>query len=161
MHADVIPTEPLWLDKLMNEMETHQADIISAVIPIKDSRGLTSTAIESNNPWKPKRLTMHEIFKLGPTFTHPDLLVNTGLILINITKPFADKLWFRFEDTIINDGKEFKSYVMSEDWLLSRDARKLGASIYATRTVACEHIGSNRFSNTFEWGSWQSDISSP
>src|SRR5438034_6910050 len=44
LHSDVIP-EAFWLDKLIAEAEKHQADMMSAVVPIKTDQGLTSTAI--------------------------------------------------------------------------------------------------------------------
>lgn len=44
VHADVVP-EPLFVDKLIAIAEQHNADLVSAVIPIKDDNGLTSTAI--------------------------------------------------------------------------------------------------------------------
>ena len=44
LHSDVAP-EAWWLDKLIAEAEKHQADLLSAVVPIKSDLGLTSTAI--------------------------------------------------------------------------------------------------------------------
>ena len=44
VHADVVP-EPMFADKLIAIAEKHDADLVSAVIPIKDENGLTSTAI--------------------------------------------------------------------------------------------------------------------
>lgn len=44
LHADIEP-ERWWLDKLLDEAEKYDADLMSAVIPIKDRRGITSTAI--------------------------------------------------------------------------------------------------------------------
>lgn len=44
LHADVAP-EPLWLDKLIAEANAHNADIVSAVIPLKEDSGRTSTAL--------------------------------------------------------------------------------------------------------------------
>src|SRR4051812_1607979 len=39
LHADVAP-EPWWLDKLIAEAEKQGADLLSAIVPIKDERGL-------------------------------------------------------------------------------------------------------------------------
>src|SRR6266404_8904723 len=42
LHSDV-EAEPGWLDTLIAEQQRVQADMVSAVIAIKDGRGLTST----------------------------------------------------------------------------------------------------------------------
>lgn len=47
LHSDIEP-DRWWLDTLINEAIKHNADMVSAVIPIKDTRGLTSTAIASD-----------------------------------------------------------------------------------------------------------------
>lgn len=47
LHADIEPAR-WWLDTLIGEAEKHGADMISAVVPIKDTRGITSTAIASD-----------------------------------------------------------------------------------------------------------------
>lgn len=46
LHADIAP-EPWWIDLLIAEAEKHKADMVSAVVPLKDGRGLTSTVIGS------------------------------------------------------------------------------------------------------------------
>lgn len=48
LHADMEP-EPFWLDKLISEAEKYDADFLSACIALKDNRGLTSTAIASED----------------------------------------------------------------------------------------------------------------
>ncbi len=40
LHADIEPEEG-WLDALVGELEAHSADVFSAVVPIKEDRGLT------------------------------------------------------------------------------------------------------------------------
>src|SRR5262245_13324495 len=42
LHADIVP-EPWWIDKLIAEAERHGADFMSAVVPIKNHSGVTST----------------------------------------------------------------------------------------------------------------------
>ncbi len=44
LHSDVEP-EPAWLDTLIAEADRVGADLLSAVIPLKDASGVTSTAI--------------------------------------------------------------------------------------------------------------------
>src|SRR5262245_31348797 len=59
LHSDVDP-EYCWLDRMIDIAEESGADLLSAVIPIKDKRGLTSTAVASpTTPFAPFcRLTM-------------------------------------------------------------------------------------------------------
>lgn len=94
LHNDVVP-EVGWIDILMDELERTGADFLSAVLPIKDLNGLSSTAIDStDDPFcVERRLTMSEVHSLPETFTaadcgYPDrpLLVNTGCWIMDFTK---------------------------------------------------------------------------
>src|SRR5262245_42674275 len=62
LHGDVDP-EHCWLDRMIEIAVASGADLLSAVIPIKDKRGLTSTAIASRvTPFAPFcRLTMRQV----------------------------------------------------------------------------------------------------
>jgi len=159
LHSDVVPHGIGWLDVLSDEMERVEADVLSAVIPIKTSSGVTSTAIDepcegSDKNWRPRRLTMNEVYNDHPeTFTHKDLLVNTGLMLIDIRKDWVNDIWFEFEDMISRDAVgNFIAVNVPEDWNFSRRARKMGASIWATRKVACTHYGHIGYGNMFVFG---------
>jgi len=165
LHDDVVP-QPLWLDEMMRVMHKHQADVLSVVIPIKNEKGLTSTALDvgigDEDPrWRVKRLTLREIYnEYQPTFTHEKLLVNTGLMLVDLQKPWVENVWFAFEDKIISDPKvpgDFKAVGVSEDWFFSRRARELGAKLYATREISVLHSGSADYSNSSMWGSLGED----
>jgi GT2 family glycosyltransferase len=165
LHDDIVP-EPLWLDKMMRIMEEHDADVLSVVVPIKNEKGLTSTALDlavgdEDQHWRVKRLTLNEIYNdYEPTFTHEKLLVNTGLMLVNLRKPWVENVWFAFEDKIVPDPRapgNFKAVGVSEDWFFSRRARELGAKLYATREIAVRHAGSIEYSNTSAWGSLRKD----
>ena len=68
LHSDVVPVEENWILTLKAEMDKVKADVLSAVLPIKDSRGLTSTAPDTHQ-WQPRRLTMKEIMDRPATFT--------------------------------------------------------------------------------------------
>ncbi|MGD0781228.1 MAG: hypothetical protein ABSA30_00050 [Candidatus Aminicenantales bacterium] len=63
LHADVAPQEG-WLDILADELDRLQADLVSAIVPLKDARGVTSSGIgDPCDPWHPlKRFTMRELF---------------------------------------------------------------------------------------------------
>lgn len=153
IHDDIDP-EAFWLDKLLEIMENWNADIVSAISPIKDDRGLTSTARENpDNLWYPIRYTMRELAELPPTFSRPDLLLNTGLMLVDMRKPWVKKIRFHVEDEIneVAPG-EFRANFMSEDWLFSRDAALMGAKVVATREVKLKHCGNSFFPNTGAWG---------
>lgn len=165
LHDDVVP-QPLWLDEMMRVMQKHQADVLSVVIPIKNGKGLTSTALDvgigDEDPhWRVKRLTLTEIYnEYEPTFTHEKLLVNTGLMLVDLRKPWVENVWFAFEDKIVPDPNvpgDFKAVGVSEDWFFSRRARELGAKLYATREIPVSHSGSADYSNASIWGSLGED----
>lgn len=158
-HADIGPEEG-WLDKMMEIMKREGADVLSAVSPIKNQEGLTSTALDED--WRgqtaficPRRLTLNELYNdFPPTFTHPKLLLNTALMLIDLSKPWVENICFRMEDRIIRnkDGK-FEAGGCSEDWVFSRDARALGARLFVTREVTLNHFGRAMFPvNGNDWG---------
>lgn len=156
LHADVRPSGN-FVDKIVDLAKEHKADIMSAIIPIKNAQGLTSTAFDqsldgSDPHYRPRRLTMNEVFDMNPTFTHPELLVNTGCMLIDIRKPFAEQCSFKFEDSVKMGDGGFVAVTVPEDWNYSRQARKHGASIYATREVGITHMGTAGYSNMTPWG---------
>lgn len=153
VHADVVIKTKAWLDKMLDIMERENADVLSVISPIKDKRGVTSTAV-CNGTWQANKLTMREIMALSETFTHPKLLVNTAVILIDIQKPFAELAHFEFRDRIrwSNSEQKFMPEVWPEDWGYSEMAREKGARVFATREIELEHIGTHRYSNQFAWG---------
>ncbi len=156
LHDDVCPDGNKWLDTLMAELVENDADMVSAVVPLKDERGLTSTAIETDHEWLPKKLSMTEVFDLPETFTHPGLLCNTGMWLCKLTEPWAEKVCFRQYDRIIEVDGQFAPQTMSEDWDFSRQLRGFGCKIMATRKVKLSHER-NEFHNRSVWGSWKTD----
>jgi hypothetical protein len=160
IHSDV-GAEMGWLDLLYEEMEKVQADVISAVIPIKDDRGLTSTAVDdAGDVWRVRRLTTGQVAELPVTFTDKDvggpLLLNTGLWLCRLG-PWAFKTCFTVQDRIAKgpDGKYFHG-VIPEDWDFSRQCRRFGLKLAATRRVTVHHWGQTPFSNQAKWG-WDHD----
>lgn len=150
VHADVVPKTPNWLDIMVDTMNAYDADILSVIIPIKDKKGLTSTALENNvSVFRPDRISIEAAFNDYPvTWTHPKLLVNTGLMLIDIRNPWVENICFRFCDQIVKEGNNFIAENIPEDWLFSQDAKMLGAKIYATRVIEVMHFGYARFMNT-------------
>ena len=159
LHADIVP-ENFFLDKMMSIMQSKQADVLSVVSPIKNMTGLTSTAIESEDPWKPHRLTLREIYDpaMDETFTHPKLLVNSGCLLVDIRKPWVNHVKFSIQDLVRkNENGLFEATAFSEDWYFSREARFHQARIFATREVKIQHIGQMEFGNDHGWGKWDKD----
>lgn len=161
MHADIGP-EADWLGKMLRLMSTHEADILSVIVPIKDPRGLTSTALDepvgaADPKWRVRRLTLHEVHEsYPPTFTKPNLLLNSGLMVVDLRHPSSEKLVFRFEDDIIKIDDEFQAVGISEDWYFSRLANSLGMKLFATREVHVTHHGTVDFTND-KWGSKRTD----
>ena len=161
IHDDIEPA-PFWLDTLIDELESHDADVMSAVVPIKSEHGLTSTAVDTGDIWLPRRLTMAEAMELPETFGAEDvggpLLLNTGLWVADITKPWVEEVCFDFLNRIrrTTTGERVAECV-PEDWLNSRRLNELGCKLMATRKVHLVHNGSADFPNSTAWGSWQTD----
>jgi hypothetical protein len=162
IHEDVHPLVPGWLDKMLGIMDMVGADVLSAVSPIKNVLGLTSTALELPgdvpNLVKIQRLTMREIMKEPETFTHPNILVNTGLMLIDLSASWVEDVWFEFSDSIVKgqDGK-FVAAGCSEDWNFSRMVRAKGGKLWATRAIPLVHRGGGEFRNDQAWGTLLTD----
>ncbi len=157
VHTDISP-ELGFVDKLIDIMQRHEADVVSAVVPIKTAEGLTSTALESVHPFQPKRFTMKEIFQREPTFTDPHLLLNTGCMLVDFRKPWVEEIVFHYENIIGRmESGAFGAMSFPEDWHFSRQARKLGARLFATREVRLTHWGEAPFENAEPWGTCETD----
>lgn len=150
-HADIVINTPGWLTKMCKLMDEHKADILSVVSPIKDKRGLTSTA-QDNGTWQPERFSMTDIMNLPETFTMPGLLVNSALMLVNIWSFTSTLLRFEFKDAILHSDKGYHASVFPEDWGFSRMAWEHGLKVYATREINLEHVGTTHYSNQFAWG---------
>ena len=100
---------------------------------------------------------MHEIMKMEPTFTFPNILLNDGLMLVDLRKDWVNHIWFHFDDKITMYRGKRQVAMKPEDWNFSRDARKLGATMYATREVRLTHHGQQSFPNSFAWGTHETD----
>jgi hypothetical protein len=161
LHSDIV-VQPYFIDQMMDIMNRTGADVLSAIVPIKDEKGVTSTAIDEpindlDVRWRMRRLTMREVHKMPETFTHPKLLINTGCMLVDLRKDWVEKIYFHFDDEIImHQGKRI-AVCQPEDWGFSRDARKLGAKLWATREVKVKHAGQQMYPNDVAWGEWETD----
>lgn len=168
-HSDISAPER-WLDALIDEMEAHGADLVSAVVPIKDFRGITSTALMDAGSGTLRRLTAHEMRSTHPetkermlpdTFDGADLAklfemppdsnvalcVNSGLWVCKFG-PWAETVCFETGDRITRDpdpthpsGERFVARVFSEDWLFSSTLIAKGIKVMATQRVQVTHFG--------------------
>lgn len=147
LHSDIAVIQPRWLDLLMEEMGRSSADVLSVVVPLKDSKGLTSTAVfDQQKGIVEKRLTIREVEKLPQTFTMHDirqaqlwddeeqqcmLVVNTGLMLVqvgNMTEDgeyvahdWCEKVCFRMEDSILKVTDTTKNTVTFMPRVITED----------------------------------------
>lgn len=161
LHDDISVNDPWWLDRMLDLMAEHHADVLSVVVPIKNGSGITSTALdEVVGPDRHiRRLTLHEVFNQFPaTFTHEKLLLNTGVMLVDVRRTWADLAWFDFMDKIVReDSGVFRAVGLPEDWGFSRKAAALGARLFATREIKVTHHGRGAFGNHGPWGALKTD----
>jgi hypothetical protein len=166
LHTDVAPQRD-WLEVLLAEQQRRGVDVLSCVIPIKDERGLTSTAVLREGQPQVQRLTMHEVMGLSPTFGLAEigiegaqgLLVNTGCWVCDFTQPWVEAVWFRFHDGIVRhpDGR-FEARNFPEDWNMSLHFLQHKLRVAATRVVSLGHMdGQTAYRNDHAWGTWQTD----
>jgi len=160
IHDDIRPQDG-WLDVLVDELERTNADMVSAVVPIKDNRGITSTGVDdTGDEWNPRRLSMTEVFMLPETFGDADLgfpvLLNTGLWVARFDRPWVENVNFRQGDKIECINGQWVPQTRPEDWDFSRQLRSHGCKLMATRKVRLTHERAE-WHNTAPWGKWQSD----
>jgi hypothetical protein len=172
-HADV-EAPAGWVDTLLEEKDRVGADIVSCVLPIKDNRGLTSTAYQDPETSKIRRLTVKEVLSLPRSFDRlPDearfqtsstapsrctLLVNTGLWLCDFTRPWVEEACFHILDSITCDEDGiFQARAIPEDWNFSNWAARKGLRVFATRCLKVHHHGRAAYANHHDWGRFDSD----
>jgi predicted O-methyltransferase YrrM len=116
LHADITP-DAGFVDKLMDEIEELDLDMLSVACPLKDNRAILNCGIgKANNRWGAfRRLTVKELLKLPPTFGLDDLkqqgfcegddkvlLHNTGCFVVDLRKPV---FWKTYQDDGISPGE--------------------------------------------------------
>lgn len=168
LHDDIGP-EDFWLDKLIDELEAKQLDVLGVVVPIKDSRGMTSLALQrEDDDWLPKaRLSMHDVYELPETFTQDDLgaplLLNTGCWVAKWNQEWCRTVHFEINDRIVfnRTANRYQAQTEPEDWFFSRQLNEIGKGptsrvkplrIGATRKVSVVHQGEMDFTNQRAWG---------
>jgi hypothetical protein len=169
LHDDIHP-EPFWLDTLIDEAEKYGADLMSAYVPLKDNRQVSSTALsDPNDEWIPfSRLTLKQIHhpdfpdtvdsysaiaalrRLPEPFSitcplDSELLINTGCMVMRVDRPWINRIHFHKKDTVIQENGVWGPMTWTEDWMLSQDLHDVGAQIMATRKVSLTHWDGQRF----------------
>jgi hypothetical protein len=178
LHSDIDP-EFCWLDRLIDEAERQGADLLSAVVPIKDRRGLTSTAIASPvTMFAPFcRLTMRQVRHpqfpatfdleaaaaaletLPPPFgvaevPRTKLLCNTGCFVCRLDRPWCDgeRVYFDDLNRVLRVNGRWEPGVHSEDWFFTGRVAEQGGKVMATTAIKVIHTGVTEFSSDEAWG---------
>lgn len=167
LHGDIAPDEG-WLDGMLDTVNSGQYDVIHAVSPIKDSRGVTSTAIgyEDDEFGLVRRLTMAEAHKLPVVFGINDiretidadadrLLPNTGCLVMRADTWFRDFPGFTINDRVMRAGEEWAVDVCSEDWQFGHWCHKSGITVGGT-LLKLLHFGRTSYDTSKVWG-WEVD----
>jgi len=163
---------------LIAEAERTGADLLSAVVPIKNEQGLTSTAIllpggplggfyrlsmaQVLHPAFPVTFDIHMAVKalvglpegLRETGMPSEaLLVNTGCMVVRLDRPWADeRIWFEDLNRIIRINGALQAICKSEDWNFSHRAAQAGGNVMATKSIKLTHRGASDFSSSQIWG---------
>lgn len=174
LHSDILP-KGHWIDKMMDVLADNKLEVLSVVSPIKDDHGLTSTGFDTDQ-FRPRRLCLKETDRLpfivrntpedlamcekivgGPV---APLLVNTGLMLIDLRAPWVESLCFQFRNRIVRlpNGLLFNEFE-PEDWMMSRDLHRWNAKFAFVdgRVVELGHAGGMVMMNTGGWGKFDKD----
>lgn len=156
LHSD-IAAEPAWLDTLWGEMWYEGADLVSAIVPIKNDMGLTSTAVGvEGDRWKVNRLITLEQAKQLPETFGPErvcgagevLLVNTGCWLADMRRPWWDGFAFNLHSRITSPAPGcYAVETRSEDWEMSHVLHEHKARVIVTRKVRLKHEGYHSWPN--------------
>ena len=167
VHSDVCPMDDDWLQTLLEEQKRVGADILSTVIALKDTRGQSSTGVMNVDTREMRKLTIEECHSMqvktfdasAAGFPGQCLLMNTGCWVCDFTKPWVEKMCFRFHDHVFkNDLGEWKAACVGEDWLFSIDAWRMGLKTFATTKLNIEHQGVFQYPNSVAWGTREKDV---
>jgi hypothetical protein len=175
LHDDIAPSD-LWVDTLIGEAEKHGADFVSAVVPVKNELGHTSTALwcpgspveclnlttgQVNHPDFPDTFGASEAAEALACLPEPFriegvpggiLLANTGCMVCRLDRPWCDSVWFDNRTRMTKtDGKRTVQRI-SEDWFFSKGIAEQGGKVMATRKVAVIHYGQVGYDSTRTWG---------
>ena len=175
-HSDIVP-EKFWIDKLITEAEKHNADMVSAISPLKDASGVVSVAIEvpGTERYPFMRLTLrqclHENFpdtfdtamavealinKLPDELRVPELeqhkekanlLVNTGAMVLRMDRTWNEELFFYNVDRIFVNPKNEFQGMFEPEDWNFSRMVSQVGKVMTTRNVQLQHIGNFQFDN--------------
>lgn len=151
IHDDVYAPKG-WMDVAISELRRLKVDMVSFCLPIADDRGVTSTGMESGKLYNPDLITIAEALSKPRTWTHPDLLLSSGLWVCAIHNPCFKGTYFRMQDWVetLPDGRHV-ARVISEDWDFSRQVKANGGKLAASTAIQFYHR-EPKYHNKFAWG---------
>lgn len=119
LHDDIIPIGKTWAVDMLGIMQRTGVRVLSAVAPLRNDSGESSTAIQGRTEWDAKRLRLDEIG--GWRSDDDKLLINTGCLLIDLEGEWHAGLCFTIRDRIIlMPNGEREAQVIPEDWGMSQ-----------------------------------------
>jgi len=180
LHGDVFPAAG-WIDTLIDEAERLGADMVSAVAPLKNDSGYTSTALATSPVPELNReclrLTQSQVLhkKFPESFDvnmaadaleglpepcRPQcdppriaLLCNTGCFVVRLDRDWDwTKTCFSMVDGLEVVNGQYQTKLFSEDWMLSLKVAQAGGRVFATRKVQLVHRGDKEYHSNEIWG---------
>jgi hypothetical protein len=175
LHSDIEP-ETFWIDRLIELADQQGADLMSAVVPVKNRSGRTSTAMarrgsrlgthciltqkQVRHPSFPDTFDVHAaaeaLERLPGEMRVADvpreaLLVNTGCMVYRLSQW---RLGVKFEqlDDIVEVNGRYQELSLSEDWSFSRRVAEHGGKVMATRLLKLTHWGKADWRSEEVWG---------
>lgn len=154
IHADVGAAAG-WLDLMLDDLEATGADLLSAVVPIKNKPHTYSTALGHVGQPPHYQLRKDHLDKLPPIFDGAqlrevsgesgELCVNTGLWVCRLDAPWVRKVSFNIKTWIDYDGPKPVCRCIPEDWGFSQQLHALGLRVLATTKVPLVHVGQSEW----------------
>jgi hypothetical protein len=165
LHYDIRPQQ-FWLDILVDQLVSHGADLMSAVVPLTGrDNGYTSTALaesaakfsnrrrltqsQVNHPRFPETFDAQTaavvIEQLPPPYQilpcpRGFLWCNTGCFVVRIDREWDwTAVCFASEDGLVISEGRYQEYVFPEDWTFSQRVAEAGGKVMATRLVTLTH----------------------
>lgn len=162
LHDDVKPLERTWLRDLAGIMERTGAQALSVVLPMKEHwkapvPDIVSTALDTTqegDDWPGcAHFSLRQLEEDFPkTFTVPNLLINTGLLLIDLRESWVEDVYFQTRECMnVNDKGEFSPLSIGEDYELSRELTARGVPVWVTRLIPAVHYGVTCWANSSRW----------
>jgi hypothetical protein len=162
LHDDVEPANAGWVDHLVSLFESDEIrgkGVLSVMLPIKDDRGLTSTAVVDPTTRTMTRVTTTEANSPSHGAVLGTVLPNTGLWICDFTKPWVEKICFTNRDRVFKcpESGQWVAQAYSEDWDFGMQCYALGVPVAVTSKVHCFHKGEFKYPNFVGFGKLKVD----